>query len=53
MFNMVTLEKEVAILKAVEHPHCMRLYGASTRRQLKRFLVSDVCAKDPSGALFY
>ena len=26
-FNKAALEKEVAILKAIEHPNCMRLYG--------------------------
>jgi len=26
-FHKASLEKEVAILKAIEHPNCMRLYG--------------------------
>jgi len=26
-FNKKALEKEIAILKSIDHPHCMRLYG--------------------------
>ena len=36
-FNKAALEKEVAILKAIEHPNCMQVYLTTTAILVRSF----------------